>query len=213
MNPLATPMYKDILPYIEKGLVKAECHPEDKDVVIFNYTNECQLSHAWDSITTQCRGLILNIKTGEVIARPFRKFFNLDEHLSHGGTIPNEVPIITEKMDGSLGILYCLNGKYRIATRGSFVSEQAIWATHWWQHHMTDTKLEGTSGREYTHMFEIIYPANKVVVAYPFSGLVHIGTQHTQTGEPVNFQWKYCAIRKPAVSKMTTLEKLVALDE
>jgi hypothetical protein len=45
--------------------------------------------------------------------------------------LPNEIPKITEKLDGVLGILYPENNKVAISSRGSFTSEQAIWATGW----------------------------------------------------------------------------------
>jgi len=125
--------YDEIKPYIEKKLVSEQVHPEDPDIRIFNYTQTVQFSKAWDDVTRQCRGLILNVKTGEVLARPFPKFFNYGEHIQNAWTIPDEVPIISEKLDGSLGILYSLNGKSWIATRGSFMSDQAIWATEWWR--------------------------------------------------------------------------------
>ncbi|HRF99146.1 MAG TPA: hypothetical protein PLZ51_28235, partial [Aggregatilineales bacterium] len=66
------------------------------------------------------------------------------------------------KMDGSLGILYRWQGAYYIATRGNFDSDQAIWATiflrtHYDLHNLAD---------EYTLLFEIIYPDNRIVVNY-----------------------------------------------
>lgn len=105
--------YEQILPYIEKKLISEQSHPEDPDVRIFNYTQVCQYEKAWDDVTRNCRGLIMNVKTGEVLARPFPKFFNYQEHLANGWPIPDGEPVITEKMDGSLGILYVLNDKPR----------------------------------------------------------------------------------------------------
>ena len=125
--------YEQIKPYIDKKLVGMGFHPENPDVRIFNYTQQCQFDKAWDDITKQCRGLILNVKTGEVLARPFPKFFNYGEHVEKGWPIPTETPEVYEKLDGSLGILYYLNGKPWIATRGSFTSDQAVWATNWWR--------------------------------------------------------------------------------
>lgn len=178
-NPV--PTYEEIKPYIEKKLVAEQVHPENEDVRIFNYTQMCQFSGDWDEVTKQCRGLILNIKTGEVLARPFKKFFNYQEHIAKNWPIPEEEPIITEKLDGSLGIMYTLNGKTWIATRGSFMSDQAIWATKWWR----ENKGDDPYGNEVTHLFEIIYPENRIVVSYDFSGLVHLASIHTKTGRQV----------------------------
>lgn len=175
--------YEQIKPYIEKGLISEQAHPEDENVRIFNYTHRCQYEHAWDEVTMLCRGLIMNIATEEILARPFPKFFNYEEHIGQGKSIPSELPSITEKFDGSLGIMYTLNGKTRIATRGSFTSDQALWATEWWE------KEKGLTmyGNKLTHLFEIIYPANRIVVNYDFSGLIHLTTLDTKTGIPVEY--------------------------
>src|SRR5690348_16903958 len=98
--------YEIIKPYIEKKLVSEGVHPENPDVRIFNYTQHCQFEGAWDEVTKQCRGLILNVKTGEVIAKPFPKFFNYGEYTGKGWTLPKGKCTVTEKLDGSLGILY-----------------------------------------------------------------------------------------------------------
>lgn len=67
--------YQTIKPYIEKKLISEQAHPENPDVRIFNYTQTCQFDKKWDEVTMQCRGLIMNIKTGEILARPFPNFF------------------------------------------------------------------------------------------------------------------------------------------
>ena len=77
-------------------------------------------------MTRKCRGLILNVSTGEVLAQPFPKFFNYQEHITKSRPIPNEPPIVSEKLDGSLGILYQLNIVLYIAMRGSLMSDQAV---------------------------------------------------------------------------------------
>ena len=109
------------------------------------------------------RGLITDTE-GRIIARPFIKFFNINEtDATKVENLPLEKPLILEKLDGSLGILYFYGNKPCIATRGSFNSEQAVWATEWIQ----KTGL----GRidfdpELTYLFEIIYPQNRIVVNY-----------------------------------------------
>ena len=99
------------------------------DLIIWNYKNSCQFDNAWDEYTTMARGLITDLE-GNIVARPFKKFFNIN---TFEGTkieeLPAEIPEITEKLDGSLGILYPDNENYAISTRGNFNSEQAEFAT------------------------------------------------------------------------------------
>ena len=198
--------YEQIKPYIEKKLISEQAHPEDNDVRIFNYTQHCQFERAWDDITTQCRGLIMNIKTGEILARPFRKFYNYGEHIDKGESIPEGMPQITEKLDGSLGIMYTLNGKTWIATRGAFMSEQAVWATEWWR----DNKGDEPYGNDTTHLFEIIYPANRIIVNYDFEGLVHLASLDTKTGLPVD---SMMPVKSAMRIRVDDFEELLKMDE
>jgi RNA ligase len=88
--------------YISKGLVVVQTHPT-LPLSIYNYSRECQYNGMWDDITLNCRGLVLDTE-GNVIAKPFPKFFNYEEHKPED--IPNENFEIYEKVDGSLGIFF-----------------------------------------------------------------------------------------------------------
>ena len=202
--------YDLIKPYIEKGLISEQRHPDHRQYAIFNYTQKCQFSRAWDDVTRQCRGLILDLANEKVVARPFPKFFNYQEHVQNAWPIPGDTPMVMDKLDGSLGILYYLQGKPWIATRGSFTSDQAMWATNWWRENVKDT---GEWWKDnYTHLFEIIYPENRVVVNYDFSGLVHLTTIDNETGRPVNVEWR-SPIRTVRQIPINDVEELMKLDE
>lgn len=209
-------LYKQIQPYIENGLISEQSHPMDENVKIFNYTQKCQFEKAWDEVTENCRGLIINVETAEVIARPFPKFFNYQEHIANGKDIPDETPIINEKLDGSLGILYSLGGKDYIATRGSFTSEQAVWATKWWRENMPQQEL---SQGVFTHLFEIIYPENRIVVNYYFSGMVHLASINKKTGDTVTdptwdvLYWDDKPVRKTKRIDAQDLDQLLKMDK
>jgi RNA ligase len=201
------PTYKTIIPYVEKGLVTEKVHPENDSIRIFNYTPKCQFDQMWDDVTMQCRGLILNTHTGECIARPLRKFFNYSQWIDMGHKIPDGIPHVAEKIDGSLGILYWLDDTPWIATRGSFTSDQAIWATEWIRRPENISKI-AMFNHSWTYLFEIIYPANRIVVQYDFSELVWLGAINKQTGvfelplrEAFNF-------KTPDVHRFESVEKL-----
>jgi hypothetical protein len=82
----------------------------------------------------------------------------------------------------SLGILYWLDGLPAIATRGSFTSEQAIWATKWIREHATNNWPDG-----FTPLFEIVFPENQIVVRYDYSGLVLLAMVQGETGEEMEY--------------------------
>lgn len=165
---------------VAEGWISEEEHPEG-GLFIFNYTQKCQFAKHWNDDTLNCRGLMLD-STGNIIARPFQKFFNYGERMPMPGTFPVEV---TEKMDGSLGILYQWQGLWQVSTRGSFVSDQAKWATNFFQHLCKEHRLipDQIFDPDLTLLFEIIYPENRVVVDYRgLQGLALIGARHKQTG-------------------------------
>ncbi len=178
---MSLPTYSEIRPYVEEGYVTERSHPENDNIKIFNYTQECQFEKKWDNVTMHCRGLIMNIETGLVLARPFPKFFNVDEHFHLGLQIPDEIPSVSEKMDGSLGILYYLKGIPYISTRGSFESDQAKWATKYFREHYADDAEFATETIGWTYLFEIIYPENRIVLSYDYSGLVLLAAHSTES--------------------------------
>jgi RNA ligase len=152
--------------------------------VIYNYTERCQFERAWTPVTRTCRGLIVNDATGQVIARPFGKFFNYGEHDAAALSL-DEFVTITDKMDGSLGILYREpDGGWAIATRGSFASEQAIHATKLFRERYAEAFAPWAAEDEFTHLFEIIYPGNRVVLDYgQMDDLVYLGSVHIPSGD------------------------------
>lgn len=144
-------------------LVRLQFHPEFPELTIANYTEKAQYDNEWNACTLQCRGLIYDARTGEVLARPLKKFFNYGQ--TGAAVIPLSAQVeVTDKLDGSLGICYQRpDGKWAIATRGSFASDQAIKGTEMLQDYIRDGYMPTT---ETTDMFEIIYPENRIVLDY-----------------------------------------------
>lgn len=168
---------------MERGYVREQQHPDDPSLRILNYTHKAQYDRAWNDVTTQCRGLIH--RDGLVLARPFSKFFNYGEHDEMELNFLEPVEV-TDKMDGSLGILYPTGGRrfhegrFAIATRGSFDSDQARHATGVWleKYEKHFTPIKGM-----TLLFEIIYPENRIVVDYgDLDDLFLLGAVTIETG-------------------------------
>lgn len=144
--------------YHKQKLLKKRQH-DVYDLIIWNYSEQVQYNRLWDDILLQCRGLVTDL-SGNIIARPFQKFFNIEENMHK----PTEQFEIYEKMDGSLGILFHYNNKWIISSRGSFTSEQAIEAQK-----ILDEKYQNYHEKlnsNYTYLFEIIFPENKIIVDY-----------------------------------------------
>lgn len=144
------------------GRVNRQISPCGK-LVLYDYTRETQYNRDWDDVTLHARGIIFERESGDIIARPFRKFFNMEEHAQEGmEPIPNEEFEVYEKIDGSLGIIYYYNDRWNISTRGSFTSEQACTA----ESMLYDLYFVDKLDPLYTYLVEIIYPDNRIVVDY-----------------------------------------------
>lgn len=154
--------------YVNDGLVDTAFHPTFP-LVLFTYSRKCVADQAWDKVTTKCRGLIANLNTDEIIARPFEKFFNFGESLQkdESGELEPERPdrepdYIVEKMDGFLCTMYTWEGKNYIASKGSFDSPHSRWATAWLNEHHPNLKV----APGLTAVFEGITPNLRIVVDY-----------------------------------------------
>ncbi len=171
---------EQIAALVAEGLLSTRPHQSGK-LLIHNYTPQCQFARAWNPITLMCRGLVTDLD-GNVIARPFPKFFNHDEHERFIGPLDwSQGFAATKKMDGSLGVLYPSGCEWAIATRGSFDSGQAKTATAIFRERGYG-KAEYREG--HTYLFEIIYPENRIVVDYgELRDLVLLEVLDTETGK------------------------------
>jgi RNA ligase len=174
---------------VAAGLVRVQRHPV-LPLRIFNYTELAVYSRTWTAATLNCRGLIVD-GDDQVVARPWAKFFNHSEHPDDALDLHAPVEV-TDKADGSLGILYLTVDGPAIATRGSFAGEQA--------QHASALYLERYAGRwepasGWTYLFEIIYPANRIVLDYAGTDdLVLLGAVEIATGTPAGPLEPVCAI-------------------
>ena len=161
--------------YYNDGLLYKQVHPT-LPLTIWNYTEKVQYENLWDEVTLMCRGLVTD-ENGNVVARPFKKFFNMEEG-KHTSTQDFKV---YEKMDGSLGILFNYQGEWIMATRGSFTSDQAIKGMELLSKYDYN-KLH----KNFTYLFEIIYSENRIVCSYDFEDVVLLGVINTKDGYEVD---------------------------
>jgi RNA ligase len=194
--------------YHNDGLLYKQTHPT-LPLTIWNYTEKVQYEGLWDEVTLMCRGLVTDSE-GTIIARPFKKFFNMEE----GKHTPTSEFEVYEKMDGSLGIFFYYEGNPVFATRGSFTSDQAIKGReilnkYNWQY----GTYEG-----YTYLFEIIYPENRVVVNYNgLEELIVLGVIETATGKECKYSEMenegFVLVKKyDGIKNYSTLKSLISND-
>jgi len=190
--------------YCEDGLLYKQTHPS-LPLTIWNYTEKVQYEGLWDEVTSMCRGLVTDDKG--IVARPFRKFFNIEE----GKHTPTSEFDVYEKMDGSLGILFFYKNEWVFASRGSFTSDQALKFEEIFTKKYNTSHLYHTS----TYLFEIIYPENRIVVNYgDTEDVVMLGEINTETGEELDLGHYTNSIfnvvkKYDGISDYTTLKSMI----
>ncbi|MEU9254976.1 AAA family ATPase [Streptomyces sp. NPDC048270] len=148
---------------IDAGYVTRKTHPE-LPLSIYTYTRTAQYEGVWNQVTTRCRGLVADDATGEVVALPLPKFFNVGEHAAgrpYAPALPDEPFEVYEKVDGSLAVVFHYAGRWRVASKGSFNSAQSTWAQR-----LLDTRDTAALRPGTTYLAEILYPQNRIVVDY-----------------------------------------------
>lgn len=174
-------LFEDLDRLISLGYISRRKHPEE-DLYILNYTAKTQYEGLWNDTTMSCRGLVVD-SSNNIRARCFKKFFNYEEVRSEADSRVSQGLSfsVTEKMDGSLGILYWVGDNPFIATRGSFDSPQALRANQI----LRSRPCQGLR-RDLTYLLEIVYPSNRICVDYGnLEDLVLLSSIHTESGEEV----------------------------
>lgn len=194
--------------YYEEGWLIKQTHP-NLPLTIWNYSQATQYEGKWDEITLQCRGLVTMDETGEVVARPFKKFFNMEE----GMHTPTERYDVYNKMDGSLIITFYYQGSWIFATRGSFTSDQAQAASKLFY------KEYGSNGMniDTTYLFEFTAKWNRVVIDYgDREELTLLGGIRTENGVEAPW-WHLDTVSQlngiPLVQKYDAIEDYTKLKE
>jgi RNA ligase len=176
---------------ISDGYIRRQVHPT-LPLAILNYTEKAAYESAWTPVTLTCRGIIYDVNTGEIVARPFAKFFNYGQVGCPALDLDAPAEVL-DKVDGSLAVLYPTSDGYSIATRGSFTSDQALHATEIYRDRYA-AEFEPPDG--WTVLAEIVYPANRIVCDYgDLDDLVLLGAVEIKTGltvgayDPVLADW------------------------
>lgn len=127
-----------------------------------------------NAIVQECRGLILEDSTWDVVCKPFNRFFNLGENPSKDKEFDWNGSMAFDKEDGSLMNLWKYNDKLYCSTRFSFASHPIGPGLDTWENYFFQClDLSGVNQvmSDYgcypiTLSFEFCSPYNKVVRSY-----------------------------------------------
>jgi RNA ligase len=200
--------------YIDGGYISVRHHPT-LPLRIFNYTPSAMFDQFWPHEVCQCRGLILDAND-VVVGRSQYKFFNLGQTSTvmfpvnrKSGTIIDGIHedvmvdteyladevfrwaselTITRKMDGQMGILWNYGDQWGIATRGSFESDGAKFATEKFQKFVKYGAAKDFIPQGWTLIFEIIAKHLRIVIPYEWEGLCLLTAVNNETGEEMSYE-------------------------
>lgn len=167
----------------------------DKNTTIDDFWNK------YDGLYKECRSVVLNIKTSEVIILPMDKFFNINElqETSYDNILNklsiaqyNHLPIeYSDKLDGSMICARYYNGEYLLT------SSQALNPNNSWRLQDAYTMLtDNYKNMLYDHphqtfIFEYISLKDQHVVKYTKEqeGLYLIGERNTLSAYTYSYDW------------------------
>lgn len=194
-----------------------------RDLVMFKYD---QLrSDLSIPLVQECRGLILDAHTFEVVSYPFNKFFNYGEPLA--ADVDWASAYVTQKLDGSLVKVVNLDGNFLISTNGVIdafkcslpenygrpfdtFGELFIEGLKWYGIRMEDFDRLFKPG--ITYMFELTSPWNQVVVNWNETKAWFIGQRDNCTFKETFFGDSELShdFDTPKVYPITNVEQCVA---
>ena len=161
---------------------------EWKDQGLFGFHYRMGISDFSEEIVQEARGLILD-KNADVVAYPFKKFFNSEEPLA--AEIDWNSAFSTFKIDGSLIIVFYYHG-WQVATSSGRNASEAPLGNSFTFHNFRE--LFGAAATNsnfdfdrldprYTYCFELVSKYNKVVINYDMPELYHIFSRNNLTLE------------------------------
>lgn len=174
--------------FLDAKLVSYRVHPEYPDLWVLKYTPKAQYSREIynNQELQKYRGMAIDTNTGEIVARGMKKFFNVEECTYEFIDSIWDDPCreLTEKIDGTCGLLTEYDGKQFIYTLGSFDSDQAQWANKLIEKYPYKEAFSQLDTKKYTYIFEIVYKDDQKVVDYGnFEGLYFLNMIDNETGQ------------------------------
>jgi len=170
------------------------------------------------SIVRECRGIILDeFSEYNPVCVPFFKFGNYGE--SYVPEIDWDTARFVEKLDGSLVKLWYHNEKWRVSSNGEIDARNAnissallkdsiqtdiytLFNEAWSKTKINFDELD----KNYTYMFELTSPHNRIVVRYDETTIRHIGTRNINTLQECDMD---IGIAKPRTFAFNTLENCI----
>jgi T4 RnlA family RNA ligase len=159
---------------------------EYADRFVLNYDQIASADFRFEPVVMECRNLILS-RDYKVLHRSFDRFFNYGEDPDTDKFDISKCHI-DEKLDGSLIGFYHDGIAWNFCTRQSafaegYLPEKKITYAQLIQDVPGIEKLYGLCRKEYSYIFEIVSPKNRVLTPYQETKLVLLAVRNKETGD------------------------------
>jgi hypothetical protein len=152
-------------------------------------------SPKYHPIVRECRGIVLEDETYDLVAKGFTRFFNYGECEEERNKFDWSNFTVTEKVDGSLILLYFYQDHWRVNTSGSFADGQAgIYNGTWEKLFAEATKTSVTHNVisnlncNYTYIFELCSLFTQVVQIHPTPKAIFLGAYDILNNYELTFE-------------------------
>lgn len=161
------------------------------------YPNLVQLTYSQtktpkNEITNDCRGIIFDMNTWDVVAHPFTRFNDFEMNVKTNFNFKDFVSF--EKLDGSMMSVYYYNNKWRVASKSTpdasgsiFLKENGTdikisYQEYFWKI-WKNKKYDIPLNQKYTYVFEFKFPSEtSFLVKTDKVSITLIGIRNIETG-------------------------------
>lgn len=209
---------------------------EDNGKILLKYNQLAADTDWYSPLVKECRGIILDAKTNEVICHAFDRFYNYGE--PYAADIDWDSVTATEKIDGSIiKIYYDKENNICISTNGSinafkapissFVGGQGdttfgdkvlkclIRAFKSYDYSSAESAFVKELKAGNTAIFELVSPDNQVVIYYDTDELYYLGSRNVKTNEEYRSEFMSKIFKTPTlynIADMSIKEILAFVD-
>jgi T4 RnlA family RNA ligase len=123
-------------------------------------------------ITTECRGLILELDSWDIVCLPFFRFYNYGEVAEVTDSFDFSKSVGLEKIDGTMISFFCYKNLWMMSTRGVIENTSIVGLSNITFQQLYLETLKSYPNfwqnidKNYTYCFELTSPENRVVTIY-----------------------------------------------
>jgi len=194
---------------------------ERDDLVLLRYSQVD--SPKADPIVMECRGLILQKGTWDIVSMPFRRFFNYGEVLELNKDFPYAGAVAQEKLDGTLIQVFPWQDRFRISTRGKIDASGTVSFSAMTFAELFDLTIAAYPNfwkaldKRFTYTFELISLENRIVTVYKERELCltlmrdRLENHDELPSDQLDAHAKALGVRRPKETRFADSEELLAL--